>query len=184
MIRLTLAALAVTIALPALANGDWPDKPEQPVKEEPKPDPKPEPEPPAPEPETPEPEPETPTPEPEPEQPGCPDCENPPPPQLPEPEQPETPEPPGCPDCENPPNPQPEPEQPTEPEQPAEPRDRFTPQASDRETRFARAEPCCTKDGTTYAKRTLFGIGQGKAVEYCAKVDPAKIPACDVKVMK
>lgn len=142
MIRLTLAALAVTIALPALANGDWPDKPEQPVKEEPKPDPKPEPEP---------------QPEPEPEPPGCPDCENPPPPQLPEPEQPET---------------------------PAEPRDRYTPQASDRDTRFARAEPCCTKDGVVYAKRTFLGIGQGKAVEYCAKVDPAKIPSCEVKVTK
>lgn len=137
MIRLTLAALAVTIALPALANGDWPDKPEQPVKEQPKPDPKPDPKP-EPEPPAPEPEPETPTPEPEPEQ----------------------------------------------PETPAEPRDRYTPQASDRDTRFTRAEPCCTKDGAIYAKRTFLGIGQGKAVEYCAKVDPAKIPACDVKVMK
>lgn len=136
MIRLTLAALAVTIALPALANGDWPDEPEKPVKEQPV---KPEPEPGKPE--------------------------------------PEKPEPPGCPDCENPPKPQPE------PETTAEPRDRFTPQASDRD-KAARVPPCCTRDGVTVTKRTLFGIGQGKAIAYCAKVDPATIPVCDVKVTK
>ena len=136
MIRLTLAALAVTIALPALANGDWT------------------------EPETPEP------PAPEPETPGCPDCENPP---MPQPETPVEPE--------------PEPEQPTEPSQPETPAERrFTPQSSDGETRLARVPPCCTRDGVIVAKRTLFGIGQGKAIEYCAKVDPATIPACEVKV--